>query len=125
MIDIEINVLGQMMIYPTTHNYIMRLNPLWFTDYRKEVVATMQEFYLDNQPINLASIGMRFRAHLRDIAAWSNQVTTNMYIEQEILQLEMSYKKHNLQTKIAYLDYNIDLSDLITKINTLLIENTV
>jgi replicative DNA helicase len=125
MIDIEINVLGQMMIYPTTHNYIMRLNPLWFTDYRKEVVSTMQEFYLDNQPINLASIAVRFRPHIKEIAAWSNRVTTNMYIEQEILQLEMAFKKHNLQNKIAYLDYNIDLSELITKINTLLVENTV
>jgi replicative DNA helicase len=125
MIDIEINVLGQMMIYPTTHNYIMRLNPLWFSDYRKEVVATMQEFYLDNQPINLASIAVRFRAHIRDIAAWSNRVTTNMYIEQEILQLETAHKKINIQNKIAYLDYNIDLSDLITKINTILVENTI
>ena len=125
MIEIEKSILGQMFIYPELHGYIMKLNPKWFTDYRSDIVVTMQSFYLDNKPISLASVGMAHRKYVYEIAQLQNVVTTSTQIEKEILTLELAYKKSNLQKEIAYLDYSKDLDELITQINTLVVENTV
>jgi hypothetical protein len=46
MTNIESSVLGQILLYPHTHTYLNKLSPLWFTEWRKDVVTTMQELYL-------------------------------------------------------------------------------
>ena len=125
MINIEQSVLGQILLYQHTHSYLNKISPLWFSDWRKEVLATMQELYLGNKPITLSSVGMAHKQHLHEIAKLTNVVTTNAYFEQEILQLEIAYKKHNLQTKIAYIDYKRDLKDIVNELNTLVVESTV
>lgn len=125
MIEIENSIIGQMFLYPDAHNFIMKLNPQWFTSFRKDVVTTMQEFYMSNEPVSLASIGLRHRDHIREIASMQNIVTTNVNLEKEILQLEIAYKKNNIQSKMAYFDYNRDLNEIISDINLMLQENTV
>jgi hypothetical protein len=125
MTNIESSVLGQILLYPHTHTYLNKLSPLWFTEWRKDVVTTMQELYLSNQPITLSSVGMAHKAHLHAIATLTNVVSTNAYFEQEIQQLEVAYKKHNLQSKIAYIDYKKELKDIISDLTTLLVESTV
>jgi replicative DNA helicase len=125
MTNIESSVLGQILLYPHTHTYLNKLSPLWFTEWRKDVVTTMQELYLSNKPITLSSVGMAHKAHLHAIATLTNVVSTNAYFEQEIQQLEVAYKKHNLQSRIAYIDYNKELKDIISDLTTLLVESTV
>ena len=125
MIEIENSIIGQMFLYPDAHNFIMKLNPQWFSSFRKDVVTTMQEFYMSNEPVSLASIGLRHRDHIREIASMQNIVTTNVNLEKEILQLEIAYKKNNIQSKMAYFDYNRDLNEIISDINLMLQENTV
>jgi replicative DNA helicase len=125
MIEIENSIIGQMFLYPDAHNFIMKLNPLWFSSFRKDVVTTMQEFYMSNEPVSLASIGLRHREHIREIATMQNVVTTNVNLEKEILQIEIAYKKNNIQSKMAYFNYDRDLNEIISEINLMLQENTV
>ena len=125
MIEIENSILGQMFLYPEAHNFIMKLNPQWFSSFRKDIVTTMQEFYLSNEPVSLSSIGIRHRQHIREIATMQNYVTTNVNLEKEILQLEIAYKKNNIQSKLAYFNYDRDLNEIISDINLMLQENTV
>ena len=100
MIDIEKSVLGQIILYPQTHSYIMKLNPSWFSDFRKDLVATIQELYLSNQPVNLSALASAHRQHIREIAILQNNVSTNVYFEQEIQQLEVSYKKRTYKIRL-------------------------
>ncbi len=125
MIEIENSIIGQMFIYPDAHNFIMKLNPQWFTSFRKDVVTTMQEFYMSNEPVSLSSIGIRHKEHIREIATMQNYVTTNVNLEKEILQIEIAYKKNNIQSKLAYFNYDRDLNEIISDINLMLQENTV
>lgn len=125
MIEIENSIIGQMFIYPDAHNFIMKLNPQWFTSFRKDVVTTMQEFYMSNEPVSLSSIGIRHKEHIREIATMQNYVTTNVNLEKEILQIEITYKKNNIQSKLAYFNYDRDLNEIISDINLMLQENTV
>jgi replicative DNA helicase len=125
MIEIENSILGQMFLYPDAHNFIMKLNPQWFTSFRKDVVTTMQEFYMSNEPVSLSSIALRHREHIREIATMQNVVTTNVNLEKEILQIEIAYKKNNIQSKMAYFNYDRDLNEIISEINLMLQENTV
>ena len=125
MINIESSILGQIILYPQTHSYIMKLSPLWFTDWRRAVVTTMQELYMSNEPINIASVGMAHKEHIKEIATLQNVVTSNVYFEKEMHTLEINYKKHNLQCKIAELNFDKNLSDLVTELNVLLVESTV
>ena len=125
MIEIENSILGQMFLYPDAHNFIMKLNPQWFSSFRKDVVTTMQEFYMSNEPVSLSSIGLRHREHIREIATMQNLVTTNVNLEKEILQIEIAYKKNNIQSKMAYFNYDRDLNEIISEINLMLQENTV
>jgi len=125
MIEVETSVLGQIILYPNTHNFIMKLNPLWFSQWRMKVVATMQELYLSNRPINLSSIGMAHKEHLKDIAQMQNVVSTNAYFEKELLQLELKYKKNYLQSKIAFINYEKDLSEIIQELSVVIAESTV
>ena len=125
MTEIENSILGQMFLYPEAHNFIMKLNPKWFSSFRKDIVTTMQEFYLSNEPVSLSSIGIRHRQHIREIATMQNYVTTNVNLEKEILQLEIAYKKNNIQSKLAYFNYDRDLNEIISEINLMLTENTV
>lgn len=125
MIEIENSIIGQMFIYPDAHNFIMKLNPQWFSSFRKDVVTTMQEFYMSNEPVSLSSIGLRHREHIREIATMQNYVTTNVNLEKEILQIEIAYKKNNIQSKMAYFNYDRDLNEIISDINLMLQENTV
>lgn len=125
MIEIENSILGQFFLYPDAHNFIMKLNPNWFSSFRKDIVTTMQEFYITNQPISLASIGSRHRSHIREIATMQNVVTTNIHIEKEILQLEIAYKKNTIQSKMANFDYSKDLNQIIADINLIVTENSV
>jgi replicative DNA helicase len=103
----------------------MKLNPQWFSSFRKDVVTTMQEFYMSNEPVSLSSIGLRHREHIREIATMQNVVTTNVNLEKEILQIEIAYKKNNIQSKMAYFNYDRDLNEIISDINLMLQENTV
>jgi replicative DNA helicase len=125
MIEIENSIIGQMFLYPDAHNFIMKLNPQWFSSFRKDVVTTMQEFYMSNEPVSLASIGLRHREHIREIATMQNVVTTNVNLEKEILQIEIAYKKNNIKSKMAYFNYDRDLNEIISEINLMLQENTV
>jgi replicative DNA helicase len=125
MIEIENSIIGQMFLYPDAHNFIMKLNPQWFSSFRKDVVTTMQEFYMSNEPVSLSSIGLRHREHIREIATMQNLVTTNVNLEKEILQIEIAYKKNNIQSKMAYFNYDRDLNEIISDINLMLQENTV
>jgi replicative DNA helicase len=125
MIEIENSIIGQMFLYPDAHNFIMKLNPQWFTSFRKDIVTTMQEFYMSNEPVSLSSIGLRHREHIREIATMQNYVTTNVNLEKEILQIEIAYKKNNIQSKLAYFNYDRDLNEIISEINLMLQENTV
>jgi replicative DNA helicase len=125
MIEIENSIIGQMFLYPDAHNFIMKLNPQWFTSFRKDIVTTMQEFYMSNEPVSLSSIGLRHREHIREIATMQNYVTTNVNLEKEILQIEIAYKKNNIQSKLAYFNYDRDLNEIISDINLMLQENTV
>jgi replicative DNA helicase len=125
MIEIENSIIGQMFLYPDAHNFIMKLNPQWFSSFRKDVVTTMQEFYMSNEPVSLASVGLRHREHIREIATMQNLVTTNVNLEKEILQIEIAYKKNNIQSKLAYFNYDRDLNEIISDINLMLQENTV
>jgi replicative DNA helicase len=125
MIEIENSIIGQMFLYPDAHNFIMKLNPQWFSSFRKDVVTTMQELYMSNEPVSLSSIGLRHREHLREIATMQNVVTTNVNLEKEILQIEIAYKKNNIQSKLAYFNYDRDLNEIISEINLMLQENTV
>jgi replicative DNA helicase len=125
MIEIENSIIGQMFLYPDAHNFIMKLNPQWFSSFRKDVVTTMQELYMSNEPVSLSSIGLRHREHLREIATMQNVVTTNVNLEKEILQIEIAYKKNNIQSKLAYFNYDRDLNEIISDINLMLQENTV
>ena len=125
MIEIENSIIGQMFLYPDAHNFIMKLNPQWFSSFRKDVVTTMQEFYMSNEPVSLSSIGLRHREHIREIATMQNLVTTNVNLEKEILQIEIAYKKNNIQSKMAYFNYDRDLNEIISEINLMLQENTV
>lgn len=125
MIEIENSIIGQMFLYPDAHNFIMKLNPQWFSSFRKDVVTTMQEFYMSNEPVSLSSIGLRHREHLREIATMQNLVTTNVNLEKEIFQIEIAYKKNNIQSKMAYFNYDRDLNEIISDINLMLQENTV
>jgi replicative DNA helicase len=54
-----------------------------------------------------------------------NYVTTNVNLEKEILQIEISYKKNNIQSNMAYFNYDRDLNEIISDINLMLQENTV
>jgi replicative DNA helicase len=125
MIEIENSIIGQMFLYPDAHNFIMKLNPQWFSSFRKDVVTTMQELYMSNEPVSLSSIGLRHREHIREIATMQNVVTTNVNLEKEILQIEIAYKKNNIQSKMAYFNYDRDLNEIISDINLMLQENTV
>jgi len=125
MIEIENSIIGQMFLYPDAHNFIMKLNPQWFSSFRKDVVTTMQEFYMTNEPVSLSSIGLRHREHIREISTMQNYVTTNVNLEKEILQIEIAYKKNNIQSKMAYFNYDRDLNEIISEINLMLQENTV
>jgi replicative DNA helicase len=125
MIEIENSIIGQMFLYPDAHNFIMKLNPQWFSSFRKDVVTTMQELYMSNEPVSLSSIGLRHREHIREIATMQNVVTTNVNLEKEILRIEIAYKKNNIQSKLAYFNYDRDLNEIISDINLMLQENTV
>lgn len=125
MIEIETSILGQMFLYPDAHNYIMKLNPNWFTAFRKDVVITMQEFYMNNQPISLPNVCSRHKNYVRDIASMQQIVTTNIHLEKEILQLDIAYKKRTIQNKMANFDYDRDLNEIISDINLIITENSV
>jgi replicative DNA helicase len=125
MIEIENSIIGQMFLYPDAHNFIMKLNPQWFSSFRKDVVTTMQEFYMSNEPVSLSSIGLRHREHIREIATMQNVVTTNVNLEREILKLEITYKKNAIQRKMSEFNYERELQDIISDINLMLQENTV
>lgn len=125
MIEIENSIIGQMFLYPDAHNYIMKLNPNWFSSFRKDVVITMQEFYMSNQPVSLSTIGLRHKEHIREIATMQNYVTTNVHLEKEILQLEITYKKNQIQSKMAHFDFSKDLNEIISEINLMVTENSV
>ena len=80
---------------------------------------------MTNEPVSLSSVGLRHREHIREISTMQNYVTTNVNLEKEILQIEIAYKKNNIQSKMAYFNYDRDLNEIISEINLMLQENTV
>ena len=125
MIELERSILGQIFVYPNTHTYIPKMKPMYFTDWRVDIVTTMQEMYLTNEPISLYTLGIKHRNHMAEIAQLQNYVTNSLNFERELLQLEVAYKKYQLQQKIAYLNFDKHLDELIDEINVLLVESMV
>lgn len=125
MIELEQSILGQFILYPETHIYIMRLNPNWFTEYRKELVSELQTMYMHNEPITLGSIAKNFRKNLSEIATLQNIVTTNIYIEKEINQLEHYYKLEEIKRKMHDFDYNRTLQDIVNDLSLIISESTI
>ena len=125
MIELEQSILGQFILYPETHVYIMRLNPLWFTQWRQKVITTMQTLYIQNNPVNLANLARYNKEHLYEIAQLQNIVTTTIYIEKEITTLEVNYKKNQIINRMAQFDYERELTEIINEMSLIVSEASI
>lgn len=93
--------------------FLPRLNPEWFNDWHKSLISTMQNMYLINEPIGLASLNRYHKDKIVQLVSICNTYTTDREFEYQIKALEYDYKHKQLIERIASINKNDNLSQIV------------
>lgn len=92
--------------------YLTRTNPQWFTDWHKSLVKTMQDMYIDNQPIGIHTLYTVYKDRAIELAKLTNYFVTDQSIEKELYILEHLYNKKILLEELLKVRQDWELEDI-------------
>ena len=109
---IENNILACFLMSDYAKTYLTRTNPLWFTDWHVSLVKTMQDMYIDNQPIGIHTLYQVHKDRAIELSKLTNFFVTDKSIEKELFYLEHEYNKKKLLEDLQKVRQDWDLEDI-------------
>jgi replicative DNA helicase len=109
---IENNILACFLMSDYAKTYLTRTNPQWFTDWHVSLVKTMQDMYIDNQPIGIHTLYQVHKDRAIELAKLTNFFVTDKSIEKELFYLEHEYNKKKLLEDLQKVRQDWDLEDI-------------
>ena len=97
---IENNILACFLMSDYAKTYLTRTNPLWFTDWHVSLVKTMQDMYIDNQPIGIHTLYQVHKDRAIELAKLTNFFVTDKSIEKELFYQKCYYYLPRLFSKM-------------------------
>jgi len=116
---IEQNVLACFLMSDKSRSYIPRTKPEWFNGWHRQLVKTMQDMYLSNEPIGLHTLYKHFKEYAKEMAQLTNHFVTDVHIEKELLFLEFDYNKRKLLSELSKIEPEWTLKDIQTHLETI------
>lgn len=109
----EESIIAQLIVADMPKTFLPRLNPEWFNDWHKSLISTMQNMYLINEPIGLASLNRYHKDKIVQLVSICNTYTTDREFEYQIKALEYDYKHKQLIERILSINKNDNLSQIV------------
>jgi replicative DNA helicase len=107
--QIEKNILACFLMSDYAKTYLTRVKPEWFTDWHRLLVKTMQDMYINNDPIGIHTMYSHFSDRALALAKLTNSFVTDTHIEKELFYIESEYNRTYLISEITKIQPNWDL----------------
>jgi replicative DNA helicase len=116
---IEQNVLACFLMSDKARSFLPRTKAEWFTDWHRQLVKTMQDMYVANEPIGLHTVYHHFKDLALPLAQLTNKYVTDVHLEKELLFLEFEYNKKTLLSEIQKVDSGWSLKEIQLHLETI------
>jgi replicative DNA helicase len=110
--QIEKNILACFLMSDYAKTYLTRVKNEWFTDWHKGLVKTMQDMYINNEPIGIHTLYQHFKDRAMGLAQLTNSYVTDRHVEKELLYLEAEYNRTHLLSEITKVKPDWNLTDI-------------
>jgi replicative DNA helicase len=110
--QIEKNILACFLMSDYAKTYLTRVKTEWFTDWHKGLVKTMQDMYINNEPIGIHTLYQHFKDRAMGLAQLTNSYVTDRHVEKELLYLEAEYNRTHLLAEITKVKSDWNLTDI-------------
>ena len=111
------SIIAQLIVADMPKTFLPRLNAEWFDGWYKSLISTMQNMYLINEPIGLASLNRYHKDKIVQLVSICNQFTTDREFEYQIKALEYDFKHKQLIGKIQSININDTLPQIVNYLN--------
>lgn len=110
--QIEKNILACFLMSDYAKTYLTRVKTEWFTDWHKSLVKTMQDMYINSDPIAIHTLYEHFKDRALALAQLTNSYVTDKHIEKELFYLEAEYNRTYLLSEITKIKPDWSLKDM-------------
>jgi replicative DNA helicase len=110
--QIEKNILACFLMSDYAKTFLTRVKPEWFSDWHKGLVKTMQDMYINNEPIGIHTLYSHFKDRALLLAQLTNNFVTDRHVEKELFYLESEYNRTKLLSEITKVQSSWDLSEI-------------
>jgi replicative DNA helicase len=109
---IEKNILACFLMSDSAKAFLTRCKAEWFTEWHRSLVKTMQDMYINNEPIGLHTLYKHYKDKAPQLAALTNSFVTDTNIERELLIMEIDYNKKQLLHELTQVKVEWDLNEI-------------
>lgn len=119
-------ILGNVLFHNDAKHFLPRLNKNWFTTPLEiKLIEVMTKMYFNNEVIDLLTMAKQFTPmEMYEIAVMQQQANGISEIKYHIAQLEYKFLKKDLVEKIRSMDLDVELNELVEKLQTAIDEST-
>jgi replicative DNA helicase len=110
--QIEKNILACFLMSDYAKTFLTRVKPEWFSDWHKGLVKTMQDMYINNEPIGIHTLYSHFKDRALLLAQLTNNFVTDRHVEKELFYLESEYNRTKLLSEITKVQSSWDLAEI-------------
>jgi len=115
MIDnkmIEQNILACFLMTDYAKTFLTRVKPEWFKDWHRGLVKTMQDMYINNEPIGIHTLYQHYKDKAVELAKLTNMFVTDKHLEKELFIIESEYNRNLLLSEITKVKADWDLQEI-------------
>lgn len=109
---IEINIVASFMQSDFAKAFLGKTDPQWFSGFNQHIVRAMREMYIRNEPISVNALFKIFPQQAIELSQIYSAIATDKNIENDLLLLELEYKKKNLIADIMAIDETLTIGKL-------------
>jgi replicative DNA helicase len=101
---IEINIVASFMQSDYAKAFLGKTDPEWFNGFNQHIVRAMKDMYYSAQPISVNALFKIFPKQAYELSQIYSAICSDVNIENDLLLLELDYKKKKLLNELMELD---------------------
>jgi replicative DNA helicase len=117
---IEINIVASFMQSDYAKAFLGKADPEWFNGFNKHIVRAMKDMYIRNEPISVNSLFKIFPQQAFELSQIYTAISSDKNIENDLLILELDYKKKKLIEGVMTLDESKPIAKIQNELSELL-----
>lgn len=123
--QIEKNILACFLMSDYAKTFLTRIKPEWFTDWHRGLVKTMQDMYINNEPIGIHTLYQHYKDRALALSQLTNAFVTDRHVEKELVYLEAEFNRNRLFAGISDVRPEMGLNELQKHLEVIVQESRI